>query len=198
MMSNSEFKQLYGMSYAYLHERVRFSLSQIIPMKCTKCGSTDNIELANVVGHNYSEDIRDYTFLCRRCHIAFDNRYVNLKQGSDAIYKKSLFYNPGMTEKECTKCNTIKALSEFTGSGSYCKECDNQIHKDKLLAKGTSRILKLRADVSRGVRTCKICNTEKPLIDFVKNRSTTRTVCKLCYRKMQNERYRNRIDRRCY
>lgn len=195
MMSSSKFIQQCGMSYSCLHERIRKQLLLLVPLQCTKCGSTINIELANIKNHVYTENVRDYTFLCSRCHIAFDNRYINLKQGSDAIYQKSTFYNPNMTEKECTRCHIVKPLSAF-GNRSHCRECDNRIHKDRLRAKGTSWILKLRNDVSRGVRTCKICNTEKLLSDFVKNGSTTRTVCKPCYREIQNTRYQN--SRRCY
>lgn len=199
MMLSSDFRKKYGISYAYLHDKIKLELLKVIPKVCTNCGSTKNIELANTNGHNYSLDIRDYTFLCSRCHIALDKRYANLKQGSDAIYSKSLFYNPTMTEKECTKCHCIKKLSEFGNSRSHCRECDNQLHKDKLRAKGTSKILKLRDGVARGVRTCSVCNKEKNLFEFVKNGRTTRTICKLCYREQQNARYRERMnDRRCY
>ena len=181
MISNTEFKNQYGISYAYLHELLRIRLMQKIPLTCINCGSTNNVELANLNDHVYSMDISDYTFLCRKCHIEFDGRLNNLKQGEETILRNSLSRNPDMTERECMRCHTVKPLSEISSNGSYCKDCDNQCHKDKLRARGKSWVLKLREDNAKGVRTCVLCRVEKPLDDFVHEANAIRRICKQCY-----------------
>ena len=197
MISNTEFKNQYGISYAYLHELLRIRLMQKIPLKCINCGSTNNVELANLNDHIYSTDILDYTFLCRRCHIEFDGRLNNLKQGENAIKQ----YDPHATKRKCTRCHTVKPIHQISANGSLCKDCDNQIHKDKLRASGTSRLLKLRDDIANGVRTCRDCGYEKPLDEFVKNGRYFRTLCKPCYRTYRNginSTNKERVDTRCY
>lgn len=197
MISNVDFKNQYGISYAYLHELLRIRLMQKIPLVCTFCGSTDCVELANLNDHVYSTDISDYTFLCRKCHIAFDGRLNNLKQGEKAIME----YDPNATERRCVRCHVVKPVALISCNGSYCKDCDNQIHKERLRRSGNCSVLKLRGDIARGVRTCKDCGYEKPLENFVKNGKFVRTLCKPCYRTYRNginAANKERVDTRCY
>ncbi len=41
--------------------------------KCTKCGSTKNVDWANISG-KYKRELSDYKELCRSCHILYDNK----------------------------------------------------------------------------------------------------------------------------
>jgi hypothetical protein len=51
-----------------VHIWIRKQLLQTLPLQCTECGSTENIEVANLNNHVYTRDVNDYTFLCRKCH----------------------------------------------------------------------------------------------------------------------------------
>lgn len=194
MLDKIDFRNKYGISYAYLHEQIRKKLLRAIPLKCTKCGSTKHIELANLKNHQYSDKLSDYTFLCRKCHIEFDGRYDNLAQGETAILT---FFarDPTATTRVCPRCNANKSLDEFYPNSSYCKTCSCELKKNERAIKG-GPVLKLRSELARGVRCCKMCGLEKPISEFVKNGNTTRTLCGQCYRIYQREN--KRVDRRCY
>jgi hypothetical protein len=46
---------------------------------CERCKLKTKTELANITGI-YTREVDDYMWLCRRCHIIFDDRMKNLKQ----------------------------------------------------------------------------------------------------------------------
>lgn len=55
-----------------IHLWIRKQLLKTLPLKCTECGSVENVEVASTTNHNYTRDVKDYTFLCRPCHIKKD------------------------------------------------------------------------------------------------------------------------------
>jgi hypothetical protein len=179
-----------------LHAWVRKELLKMMPLICTKCGSTKHIETANLKHHVYTRNPSDYTFLCKRCHNEMDGIFGNLKQGVDAIYN-SPRYNPDMTEKRCPVCGIIKALSDFYTDGdglrTECKLCTQDIHKQQY--KETHKetpLLTLWENVANGVRVCTKCGVSKPLSEFHSQpgRFTgTRSWCKDCIHACANARH---------
>lgn len=67
--------------YAALHDWVRRQLSK--PKFCQKCKKRKAYDLANISG-KYLRDVKDYIWLCRKCHMTIDGRIIkvlnNLKQ----------------------------------------------------------------------------------------------------------------------
>lgn len=64
-------------TYGALHRRMR----RIIPKPefCSSCGKNKTFDLANI-SQKYLDDIKDWEYLCRSCHMTKDNRLVNLKK----------------------------------------------------------------------------------------------------------------------
>jgi hypothetical protein len=54
------------------------------PEKCVRCNEGSAIDLANISGE-YTRNINDYEWLCRRCHMISDGRINNLKKGREAL-----------------------------------------------------------------------------------------------------------------
>lgn len=63
--------------YASLHEWVRNHLPK--PLVCQMCKVKEPYEVANISG-NYLRDLKDWQWLCRKCHMVSDGRMNNLKQ----------------------------------------------------------------------------------------------------------------------
>lgn len=59
-----------------LHERVRLCLPE--PDLCQKCGLVPPIDLANITGI-YNEDLENWQYWCRKCHLIDDGRIKNLE-----------------------------------------------------------------------------------------------------------------------
>jgi hypothetical protein len=58
-----------NVSYSVLHKWIRrYKPSQ---SQCSMCGEIKPLELANV-SHKYKRDIRDFIWLCRKCHKWYD------------------------------------------------------------------------------------------------------------------------------
>jgi len=73
-------------SVTSIHIWVRKQLLKLLPLQCTECGSTENIEVANINNHVYTRDVNDYTFLCRKCHKKKDGspqarRLIRIQRG---------------------------------------------------------------------------------------------------------------------
>jgi protein-arginine kinase activator protein McsA len=72
------------------------------PPLCEQCKSKPPKDLASINGHNYTRDPKDYSWLCRKCHVRMDN---------------------GTKEKE-TKCHTCG--SPFTHLRKNRKFCSRE------------------------------------------------------------------------
>jgi hypothetical protein len=59
-----------AITYEALHQWVS---SRIKKDSCENCGSTKNIDMANISGL-YKRDLTDWVSLCRRCHMISDGR----------------------------------------------------------------------------------------------------------------------------
>lgn len=65
--------------YTSLHERLRREYPH--NGECNDCGiSTSKLDLANI-SQEYLDDISDWEYLCRRCHMLKDGRMNNLNRG---------------------------------------------------------------------------------------------------------------------
>lgn len=71
-------------SYAALHDYIkkRLKMSNI----CQHCGEDKKLDLANK-SQNYLRDITDWLWLCRRCHLIYDDNMKNLENGRKPGYK---------------------------------------------------------------------------------------------------------------
>jgi len=175
-----------GVQYRQAHAWVRAKLLETTPLVCTKCGSTNRVELANTNGHVCTRNVKDYTFLCKKCHNDADGTLINLKQGVDAIVN-SPRRNPNITTKTCSTCKIEKLLSEFyMDKDRYryeCKICNTKRTRAIGLAITGAPRIKLYEEISRGVRTCTKCKITKLLSEFpqdLKRKSGTASWCRLC------------------
>lgn len=70
-------------SYIAIHVWARSKMSG--SKVCTKCGSSKNIDTANISG-KYIRDLSDWEYLCRSCHMRKDKRthagYVPITNGN--------------------------------------------------------------------------------------------------------------------
>lgn len=60
-----------GVKYTGIHEFVRRHLAK--PELCEKCNEVPPYDLANISGQ-YSRDLNDWQWLCRKCHMKDDGR----------------------------------------------------------------------------------------------------------------------------
>jgi hypothetical protein len=67
-----------GVGYGALHEYVKSHLTQ--PLNCEKCGLPKKLDLANRSG-DYKRDLRDWEYLCRKCHMENDGRLAKMRKG---------------------------------------------------------------------------------------------------------------------
>jgi hypothetical protein len=69
-----------------LHIWVRHRLPE--PEGCERCGRKAKLDLANI-SQEYKQDLDDWEYLCRRCHITGDGRIARLiKMGKEAQMAK--------------------------------------------------------------------------------------------------------------
>lgn len=59
------------MKYTTLHDRMRKGKKK--PLQCEICKREGVLDLANISGE-YLEDVNDWMFLCRKCHVNFDKK----------------------------------------------------------------------------------------------------------------------------
>jgi len=64
-------------NYAAVH--VWINRNHIKPKLCEYCNKVSKLDLANITGI-YNRDLKNWKYLCRKCHIISDNRINNLKQ----------------------------------------------------------------------------------------------------------------------
>jgi hypothetical protein len=63
--------------YKSLHQWVKNNKPK--PKLCEDCNKEKPFDLANISG-KYKRDIKDFKWVCRKCHMHQDNRIKNLKQ----------------------------------------------------------------------------------------------------------------------
>ncbi len=63
-----------------LHEWIRRHKPK--PALCQDCRRFKLLEIANISG-KYKRDINDFKWICRKCHMFSDGRFVNLKNQED-------------------------------------------------------------------------------------------------------------------
>ena len=64
-------------------------------------------------------------------------------------------------EKCCSKCKEIKTEDKFIIKRNVCKECRNKKSREKY------NIFQINEELQQN---CNICNKEKPISNFIKNR----------------------------
>lgn len=68
-------KMVKNIKYAGLHVRIRKQLVE--PNTCPTCNRVTKLDLCNI-SQNYLDDINDWEYLCRRCHMTKDGRIHKL------------------------------------------------------------------------------------------------------------------------
>jgi len=93
--------------------------------------------------------------------------------------------------KQCSKCNEIKYLQEFsrnptskTGYRSTCKKCDGKQKKNK-------------REIKEGEKICATCGKLKQFNEFARNTTKSDNLnyeCKICEKERRVERKAKEID----
>ena len=60
-----------NVSYGALHDYVKTYMQK--PLNCEDCGKPKKLDIANRSG-KYSRDLRDWEWLCRKCHMKKDGK----------------------------------------------------------------------------------------------------------------------------
>src|ERR1700688_3241067 len=81
-----------NISYEHLHRRMGKLMGR--PDRCSKCNKVGRVDLANK-SNEYREDVTDWEWLCRKCHMQSDGRMKRLV----AYNKKRRF-----PDKKCKVC----------------------------------------------------------------------------------------------
>lgn len=90
------------MKYWTLHRWVR--KFKIKPDFCVSCNSVPPVDVANISG-KYKEDLNDFEWLCRKCHMKKDGRIISLKSMASHPGEKS-----GVARLNESQILKIKAL----------------------------------------------------------------------------------------
>ena len=69
-------------TYVALHLWVKTRLPK--PEKCQDCNIKPPLDLANITGI-YNRELKNWKYLCRRCHMLSDGRMANLHLPSDRL-----------------------------------------------------------------------------------------------------------------
>jgi hypothetical protein len=73
-------------SYEALHAYMHRILDKDKPLKCSHCGEEKKLELSSIE-HKYTRNLKDWQWLCKRCHFYYDKHEKYLELGRK---KKSL------------------------------------------------------------------------------------------------------------
>ena len=60
------------------HSRIRKILGKNKPLRCPLCNEIKKLELSNK-DHEYREDLKDWWYLCHKCHWHYDTENNNHK-----------------------------------------------------------------------------------------------------------------------
>lgn len=122
-----------SVQYRQAHAWVRKEMLKISNPICSKCGGTKRVEIANISG-KATRNIKDYIWLCKKCHNNFDGQVKQLKQGFEAILKHRSEIEMGI--KTCPVCKIQKPLSEYPKDISKeselywcCRDCAKEKSK---------------------------------------------------------------------
>ena len=63
-------------SISVRHSRMRKRLASTKPLLCPICGKDKVLELSNK-DHQYHENIKDWQYICHKCHRAYDTKNDN-------------------------------------------------------------------------------------------------------------------------
>ena len=115
--------EIENVSYRALHKRIQ--KEKIKSDVCEDCGvKTNRLELANI-SREYKYDINDFKWLCKKCHVRFDNLSEKLKK---LAIKRRRKHKEEMIQ--CFKCKKFILKKEFykrkknwDGYSYYCKLC---------------------------------------------------------------------------
>lgn len=77
-------------SYNGLHAWIR--KHKFCPDKCECCSLTKKLDLANI-SQEYKRDIRDWEWLCRRCHMTKDGRLKALYKRNKEVSHKVIYFS---------------------------------------------------------------------------------------------------------
>jgi hypothetical protein len=105
--------------YDALHAWVRRRLPK--PKLCQRCNLVKPRDLANVTG-NYTRDFENWQYLCRKCHMATDDRLANLRIAHKAYYDKVKLEIQGQN-RICNVCHQGSELWFNDVEGYICAIC---------------------------------------------------------------------------
>ncbi len=105
-----------SVGYASLHSWVRSRL--IKPDICPICKEKEPIDLSNI-GHTYKRNLKDWVWLCRKCHMISDNRMDKLVK-----IMKNRRTNPEY--KNCLNCGN-KFKAKYNKQKGCSIECSREI-----------------------------------------------------------------------
>lgn len=91
------------MKYWTLHRWVRKSKPK--PSLCSDCNTHPPVDVANISGE-YREDLNDFEWLCRKCHMKKDGRSIKL--ASVASHKGSGHSLSRITEKQVFEIKELR------------------------------------------------------------------------------------------
>jgi hypothetical protein len=77
-----------GDKVGYEGIHIRMNKILIKPKNCDICKSEKPLDMANISG-NYLDDIKDWQWLCRKCHMESDNRIINNSIQSIKKYREN-------------------------------------------------------------------------------------------------------------
>ena len=102
---------------------------KIKPFLCERCKQSPPYDLANISGE-YKRDIKDFEWLCRRCHMEKDGRLDKLIKGN-----KCRFLLPRKGIRGIALWLIVFMLSfpyickaDLAWNEAICKSCDNKVH----------------------------------------------------------------------
>ena len=76
--------------YSGIHEWIKNSLSK--PKSCQNCGKEKRLDLANI-SQEYKRDIKDWEWLCRKCHMDKDGRKLNMIIRNKQVTRKTVYFS---------------------------------------------------------------------------------------------------------
>jgi len=105
--------------YGVLHKWVKRNL--VKPNICSLCNKKNRVELTNISGE-YKRDLKDWEWLCRKCHMIKDGR---LKKFMDTNNIKG--HTPWNKGKKIHRIGSCGAVILETRNGGICAECGKKV-----------------------------------------------------------------------
>lgn len=128
-----------NVGYASLHGYIK----RYLPKQgyCNDCKIiTTKLDLANI-SQEYKRDIKDWEWLCRKCHMTKDNRLSVFKTNG---YQKGQVYSENQTGDNinCIVCNKLFYRQRHENKKCCSSKCSNQFIKLKFYNKNKELINK--------------------------------------------------------